>query len=185
MALVACSDVSRATVLVQGDTGPGNFLADDGVVTGLVDWEFAHVGDPMDDWAWVEMRVDAEEIPALHDRYTRDWYPDRSGSDRLLPDRGRLPLRDHDVARGEPWRRRGWAPYLLQTQRYLDGIAARLSARLGVDEHPVVPTASPTARSPHFDALLDGVRAAVRHLDDTDVREHTRNLQILVRYLRA
>ena len=49
----------------------------------------------------------------------------------------------------------------------------------------MVPTASPTARSPHFDALLDGVRAAVRHLDDTDVREHTRNLQILVRYLRA
>jgi aminoglycoside phosphotransferase (APT) family kinase protein len=44
------------TVLVQGDTGPGNFLHDRGEVTGLVDWEFAHLGDPMDDIAWIDMR---------------------------------------------------------------------------------------------------------------------------------
>jgi aminoglycoside phosphotransferase (APT) family kinase protein len=47
--------VSR-TALVQGDTGPGNFLHEAGVVTGLVDWEFAHLGDPMDDVAWIDMR---------------------------------------------------------------------------------------------------------------------------------
>ena len=45
------------TVLVQGDTGPGNFVADGGRVSGLVDWEFAHLGDPMDDLAWVEYRL--------------------------------------------------------------------------------------------------------------------------------
>lgn len=42
--------------LLQGDTGPGNFLHADGEVTGLVDFEFAHLGDPMDDIAWIDLR---------------------------------------------------------------------------------------------------------------------------------
>jgi aminoglycoside phosphotransferase (APT) family kinase protein len=37
------------TVLVQGDTGAGNFLFEDGRVTAVVDWEWAHLGDPMED----------------------------------------------------------------------------------------------------------------------------------------
>lgn len=44
------------TVLVQGDTGPGNFLFDGTRVTGLVDWELSHLGDPMDDIAWLDVR---------------------------------------------------------------------------------------------------------------------------------
>lgn len=40
-----------APVLVHGDLGPGNFLAADGAVTGLIDWELWHLGDPMDDLA--------------------------------------------------------------------------------------------------------------------------------------
>lgn len=49
------TEVQR-TVLVQGDTGPGNFLFDGPRVTGLVDWEMSHLGDPMDDIAWLDMR---------------------------------------------------------------------------------------------------------------------------------
>lgn len=52
----APSRVAR-TVLVQGDTGPGNFLFVGRTVTGLVDWELSHVGDPMDDIAWLDMRA--------------------------------------------------------------------------------------------------------------------------------
>jgi len=37
------------TVLLQGDTGPANFLFDDQGVTALVDWEWGHYGDPMED----------------------------------------------------------------------------------------------------------------------------------------
>ena len=59
------------TVLVQGDTGPGNFVFEHEQVTGIVDWEFAHLGDPMDDWAWLEMRTMPEELPALQERYHR------------------------------------------------------------------------------------------------------------------
>ena len=40
------------TVLCHGDVGPGNFLHDGGRVTALLDWEFSHLGDPMDDLGW-------------------------------------------------------------------------------------------------------------------------------------
>jgi aminoglycoside phosphotransferase (APT) family kinase protein len=40
------------TVLCHGDVGPGNFLHDGARVTALLDWEFAHLGDPMDDLGW-------------------------------------------------------------------------------------------------------------------------------------
>jgi aminoglycoside phosphotransferase (APT) family kinase protein len=49
--LRAPTEVSR-TVLCHGDVGPGNFLHDGRRVTAMLDWEFAHVGDPMDDLAW-------------------------------------------------------------------------------------------------------------------------------------
>ncbi len=47
-------------VLVQGDTGPGNFMYLDGRVTAVVDWELAHLGDPMDDVAWLSLRATQE-----------------------------------------------------------------------------------------------------------------------------
>jgi aminoglycoside phosphotransferase (APT) family kinase protein len=47
---------SRDTVLCHGDVGPGNFLHDGARVTALLDWEFAHLGDPMDDLGWLAFR---------------------------------------------------------------------------------------------------------------------------------
>jgi len=44
------------TVLCHGDAGIGNFLHDGRRVTALLDWEFAHLGDPLDDVAWVLVR---------------------------------------------------------------------------------------------------------------------------------
>jgi aminoglycoside phosphotransferase (APT) family kinase protein len=38
--------------LCHGDVGPKNFLFEAGEITALIDWEFAHLGDPMDDLAW-------------------------------------------------------------------------------------------------------------------------------------
>lgn len=43
--------------LCHGDAGPGNFLFEDQHVTALLDWEFAHLGDPLDDLAWVAVRA--------------------------------------------------------------------------------------------------------------------------------
>ncbi|HXY91932.1 MAG TPA: phosphotransferase family protein [Acidimicrobiia bacterium] len=177
----------RRTVLVQGDTGPGNFVFEDGAVTGIVDWEFAHVGDPMDDWAWVQMRAPDLELGALGRRYS-----ERTGipldADRIRYYRAAVDYRcavttSLAVSRGGG--ARGWAPYLLVTERYVVGLADRMSELLGIAETVPVPALEPTPRTRWFDTLLDGVRVAVRNLDDPDLREPTRNLQILVHYLRA
>lgn len=61
-------DYDGPTVLVQGDTGPGNFMYGDGTVTAIVDWELAHFGDPMDDIAWLSLRT-------VQDTFTH--FPDR------------------------------------------------------------------------------------------------------------
>jgi hypothetical protein len=80
---------------------------------------------------------------------------------------------------------RGWAPYLLVTERYVLELADRMARLLGVEEPPEPIAVTPTARTPLYDHLLDGVRAATRGIDDVELRESTRNLQILVHYLRA
>jgi aminoglycoside phosphotransferase (APT) family kinase protein len=52
-----------APVLVQGDTGPGNFMYADGRITAIIDWELAHFGDPMDDLAWLSWRATQHTFP--------------------------------------------------------------------------------------------------------------------------
>ncbi len=47
---------AERVVLCHGDVGPGNFLHDGERVTALLDWEFAHLGDPLDDLAWLAFR---------------------------------------------------------------------------------------------------------------------------------
>lgn len=61
-------DYESPVVLVQGDTGPGNFLYQNGRVTAVLDWELAHFGDPMDDIAWLSLRT-------VQDTFTH--FPDR------------------------------------------------------------------------------------------------------------
>ena len=46
----------EATVLLQGYTGPANFLYDERGVTALVDWEWGHYGDPMEDLGNIWLR---------------------------------------------------------------------------------------------------------------------------------
>jgi aminoglycoside phosphotransferase (APT) family kinase protein len=38
--------------VVHGDAGPGNFVHAGGDVVAVTDWEFAHLGDPAEDWAF-------------------------------------------------------------------------------------------------------------------------------------
>jgi len=45
-------ELERSSI-VHGDPGPGNFVHDGVGVVALTDWEFAHLGDPMEDWAYV------------------------------------------------------------------------------------------------------------------------------------
>jgi aminoglycoside phosphotransferase (APT) family kinase protein len=43
--------------LIHGDIGFHNFLIDDGKMTALVDWEFAHIGDPAEELGYVNVTV--------------------------------------------------------------------------------------------------------------------------------
>ena len=43
---------ARAWVMVHGDYRPANMLIKDGRITALLDWEFAHCGDPHEDLGW-------------------------------------------------------------------------------------------------------------------------------------
>lgn len=56
-------EVDGSPSLVQGDTGPGNFLHDGRRVTALVDFELAHLGDPIEDLAWVGTRNAQDPVP--------------------------------------------------------------------------------------------------------------------------
>jgi aminoglycoside phosphotransferase (APT) family kinase protein len=61
---------SPATVLVHGDFKPGNVLLEGDEITALLDWELAHLGDPMEDLGWVTqpLRVKEHLIPGVWER---------------------------------------------------------------------------------------------------------------------
>ena len=89
-------------VLVQGDTGPGNFMFDAGRLTAITDWELAHWGDLHDDLAWILVRDTLERFPELDARladYERaSGSLDRPGPAPLLPGPRPVP-RHHRHAR--------------------------------------------------------------------------------------
>lgn len=52
---------STRTVLVHADFKPGNVLLDGDRITALLDWELAHLGDPLEDLGWVTQPLRAGE----------------------------------------------------------------------------------------------------------------------------
>jgi aminoglycoside phosphotransferase (APT) family kinase protein len=70
------------TVLVQGDTGPANFLFEGDRVTAIVDWEWAHMGDPMEDLGNITAREFFHPSGNLAPLFRR--YAERSGHDVSL-----------------------------------------------------------------------------------------------------
>lgn len=92
-------DCDGEPVLVQGDTGPGNLMYLDGRVTAIVDWELAHVGDPMDDIAWLSWRATQHGFPDFPARMRE--YEQASGH-RVDEARVRY-YRVNAVARLGPW----------------------------------------------------------------------------------
>lgn len=73
--LSANLDVTDSTParLVHGDVGFHNILMSDGKINALLDWEFAHFGDPAEDigycWQFIEKYVGWEEFMAMYARH--------------------------------------------------------------------------------------------------------------------
>lgn len=61
---------AEAIVLVHGDFKPGNALVEDGRITAKLDWETAHLGDPLEDLGWITNPVRRREhqIPGHWER---------------------------------------------------------------------------------------------------------------------
>lgn len=57
--------ITREITLVHADFKPGNTLLLDGNISAVLDWETAHLGDPLEDLAWVTnpMRAREHQIP--------------------------------------------------------------------------------------------------------------------------
>lgn len=58
---------SRSACLVHGDFRNGNIIVDQNGLAAVLDWELAHLGDPMEDLAWICLRTwrfgeDANEV---------------------------------------------------------------------------------------------------------------------------
>jgi aminoglycoside phosphotransferase (APT) family kinase protein len=64
-------------VIVHGDFGPQNVLIEGDRITALVDWEFAHIGQPVEDLAW------AEWIVRMHHPDAVDALPELLDASRL------------------------------------------------------------------------------------------------------
>jgi hypothetical protein len=74
----------------------------------------------------------------------------------------------------------------MATERFLRELATTLADHVGVAPVDVeLPEAPSTPRTTWYDELLDGIRSGARAIDDPEVRERTRNEQILVHHLRA
>ena len=99
-------------VLLHGDFGPQNLLfgRDDTVVVGVLDWEFVHFGDALEDLMWAEWIVRTHHpehvghLGEMYIAYGRCW----SWADRQRAMVGRcddLRKRSHGPA-GDLWTRR-------------------------------------------------------------------------------
>jgi aminoglycoside phosphotransferase (APT) family kinase protein len=185
-------DVEEAPAVVHGDAGPGNFMFDEDHLTALVDWEFAHLGDPMEDLAWVSMRSVFEGFEHFPERL-RD-YEQAAGRtvdvDRVRFHRVLVQLRVAIVrhrAADDPDPSGDVANGLisLATNRRL--LLEAWADASGTSLRPWSPP--PVGASPHdwlFEALLTTLRTDIAdRTTDPHVLTKSKSAARLVKYLRA
>lgn len=188
-------DHEGPVVLVQGDTGPGNFMYAEGHVVAIVDWELAHFGDPMEDIAWLCLRATQEPFTHLPDRLRE--YEELSGyeidDDRVRYYRvmaeAKLLVMGH---RGDTT---GGSDYggdlgnrliygMLHRRLWLEAMADVLGLEPAVPEVP--PDREPDAHQRLYGEVLDQLRDNVLpNLDEPLARQRVKGLARAVKYLEA
>lgn len=68
----ATAPTAARIAIVHGDYRIGNFLVQDDGITGILDWELVHTGDPVEDLGWVAMQAWRGRSPWLCHLLTRD-----------------------------------------------------------------------------------------------------------------
>ena len=178
-------------VLVQGDTGPGNFLYADRKVQAVLDWELAHWGDPMDDIAWLSLRAVQEPFTHFPDRVKE--YAELSGhpidEDRIRYHRVFAELRIVVMGHGRAQVRsskgeigNGLIYGALHHRLLVETLADVLGLAL---EPPELPDAPSTEREWLYDAALEQIRdVLVPRSSDPFVILRAKGLARLLKHLR-
>ncbi len=173
--------------LVHGDAGPGNFLFEHGRLTALIDWELAHLGDPMDDLAWFSMRCVMEPVPdfaaslAAYERAAGQ----RVDRARILYHRvlvsTRVVVIRHRNVTGE------FAHAIVSRALNRRLLVEALSEASGVAvQWPDPLAAQPTPREPMFARVLDDLRdVVVARSTDGQVIAKAKNAAKVIKYLEA
>jgi aminoglycoside phosphotransferase (APT) family kinase protein len=183
-------DHDGPVVLVQGDTGPGNFLYEGGRVTAVLDWELAHLGDPMDDVAWLSLRAAQEPFTHLPDRLReyeilsgievddeRVWYH------RVLAEAKLLVMAHGAESTGDVGNRLIFG--VLHRRLWLEAMVHVLHLA------PPAPQLDPPVAEPHahqalYDEVLDLLRdVVVPAIDDSMAKGQAKGLARSVKYLAA
>lgn len=178
------------TSLLHGDAGPGNFVVDDGEVTALIDWEFAHIGDPVDDLAWLEFRSRRAGEPAGVARAMIEHYVAVSGRSvdpsslnyyAVLVGVRCAVTAALSIASGGPL---GRGAYRRAHRRLLRDVMIQLAVIEGVEiDAPVFPTLPPGLEPDCFDDALESV-AGMLSVTRGLAKLHALWLQDTLRFLR-
>ena len=177
--------------LVQGDTGPGNFLHDGEHLTALLDFELAHLGDPMEDLAWIGTRNAQEPVPdfdALLATYARAGgvidrariryhfvFAELRIAVLAIERAGHAPSADADVGSGLIYG-------TLHTRLTAEALAAATGTPLPAA--PDDPTVDSEA-TPYFDAVLEQLRTVVvPAIDDPFALQRAKSTARVLKYLR-
>lgn len=186
------SDEGWPLVLVQGDTGPGNFMFHEGELVAVTDWELAHFGDLHDDLAWIYVHDLQERFPDLPARLKE--YAAASGNP-VDPARLRyfLVLAQARCAIGT---RAGMlaadnrgeiASHFIFTTLHTRALADALAVAIGVTELDVgeLPDPGPSRQSWLFDIALEDMRTTVvPAISDGFASRRGKGVARLVKYLR-
>lgn len=173
-------------VLAHGDAGPGNFLFENGHMTALLDWELAHLGDPMEDLAWFSMRCVMEPVPDFAGRIAD--YERAAGRPidrtRVLYHRvfvsTRVVIIRHRNVTGEPGNSivsRG-----LNRRLLIDALAGAIGITLPA---PVLAKAPATSRTELYDGVIEDLRAKMAERStDAVVVASAKNAAKVLKFLR-
>jgi aminoglycoside phosphotransferase (APT) family kinase protein len=185
----APKEVQR-TVLVHGDAGPANFLFEGERVTGLIDWELSHVGDPMEDIGGICVRGTWTPFGNLA-TYLGE-YERRSG----------LRIQRHNVLYymhvqfmravvGEFVALEGYDPATDVTLNTMSlvlgmrGMCQVMETVAGIESPPLSPAVPATSRlAPYYDVLAHNIATILTpELDDRYLQHRGRQLATLTRCL--
>ena len=169
-------------VLVHGDLGPGNVLHDGRAVTGLCDWELAHVGDPMEDLAWITVRSMLTPFVDINTAF--GWYDGAVDAQRVrywqlaCEVRNLIGLGVAGAAGGD-----------LGMGKLFATLHRRVTAELLCEalevavEPPELPDPSDTSNSDVYAAVLDDLRTVIAPALDGYPAARAKSVARLVRYL--